>query len=63
MQLAQIFFFQFKKPYMDAHSPNILVIMEIRVNLMKLLKTFTLLGFEGFLCSVGRRYFDSIVVA
>lgn len=56
-------FFRYCKQYMEVHHPEIVVIMELRVDPWKLQKTFILLGFDGFLCSDGRGFAGGIVVA
>lgn len=48
---------------MDAHRPEILVIMETRTDAVKLQQTFEILGFDGFLFSEVRGYSGGIIVA
>lgn len=56
-------FYRYCKQFVDAHRPEILVIMETRTDAVKLQQTFEILGFDGFLFSEVRGYSGGIIVA
>jgi hypothetical protein len=56
-------FYRSCKQYMDNNKPEVIVIIETRVNPDKLSKTFNLLGFDGMSYSDCRGYAGGIVVA
>lgn len=57
-------FYRFCKQHVDVYHPDILVIMETRIDPLKIKKnSFNLLGFDGFLNSEVRGFAGGIVVA
>lgn len=56
-------FYRFCKQYMESSNPEILVILETRIDPLKIKRTFSLLGFEGFISSEVRGFAGGIVVA
>lgn len=56
-------FFRFCKKYMDGSHPYICVVMELRVDALRLKRTFRLLGFDEFHFSNVRGFSEGIVVA
>ncbi|MCH97659.1 hypothetical protein A2U01_0018655, partial [Trifolium medium] len=55
-------FFRNCKQYLEIHRPEIMVIMETRVDPNKLKKSFELLGFDSFACASNRGYAGGIVI-
>lgn len=55
-------FHRFCKQYLDVHHPDVVVVMETRVDPLKLQRTFGLLGFDGFLSTDVQGYAGGIVV-
>lgn len=55
-------FFRNCKQFLDIHRPEVLVIMEPRVDPDRLWQTFRLLGFDGFLASEVRGYSGGIIL-
>lgn len=56
-------FFRSCKQYMDSSNPDIIVIMELRVDAERLRRSCQLLGFDEFHFSNGRGFSGGIIVA
>lgn len=51
------------KQFVDLHRPDILIIRETRIDPIKLRRTFTLLGYNGFTYSQVRGFAGGIIIA
>jgi exonuclease III len=56
-------FYRSCKQYLDTHKPEVVVVMETRVDPNKLAKTFKLLGFDNMQHTECRGYAGGIIVA